>query len=92
MNTIKKLLLAITCFVFINGNSQDYPFKVEVKGKGEPVLLFPGFTCTGEVWEETVKENAVLTQRDYLAFWAGLTGCPEQALNNEQPALPQKKQ
>ena len=56
MNTIKKLLLAITCFVFTNGNAQDYPFKVEVKGKGEPVLLFPGFTCTGEVWEQTVKE------------------------------------
>jgi len=56
MNTIKKLLLAITCFVFINVNAQDYPFKVEVKGKGEPVLLFPGFTCTGEVWEQTVKE------------------------------------
>jgi len=30
--------------------------KVEVKGKGEPVLLLAGFTCTGEVWNETVAE------------------------------------
>lgn len=31
-------------------------FKVDVKGKGAPVLLFPGFGCTGEVWNETVAE------------------------------------
>lgn len=31
-------------------------FKVEVKGKGAPILLFPGFGCTGEVWNETVAE------------------------------------
>lgn len=29
-------------------------FRVVVKGKGDPVLLFPGFGCTGEVWDETV--------------------------------------
>jgi pimeloyl-ACP methyl ester carboxylesterase len=31
-------------------------FKVQIKGKGSPVLLFPGFGCTGEVWNETVAE------------------------------------
>lgn len=56
MKTIKKLLLAIVCITFINGSAQDYPFKVEVKGKGDPVLLFPGFTCTGEVWKQAVEE------------------------------------
>lgn len=29
-------------------------FKVEISGKGDPVLLFPGFTCPGDVWKETV--------------------------------------
>ena len=29
-------------------------FKVDVVGNGEPILLFPGFGCTGKVWEETV--------------------------------------
>lgn len=31
-------------------------FKVDIRGKGAPVLLFPGFGCTGEVWNETVAE------------------------------------
>lgn len=56
MKSVKKILVAIVCIAFVNTNAQDYPFKVEVKGKGEPVLLFPGFTCTGEVWKEMVEE------------------------------------
>lgn len=56
MKTIKKVVLAITFFSFIVGYSQENPFKVKVVGKGDPVLLFPGFTCTGEVWDEVVKE------------------------------------
>jgi pimeloyl-ACP methyl ester carboxylesterase len=29
-------------------------FTVEVKGKGTPLILIHGLTCTGEVWKETV--------------------------------------
>lgn len=37
--------------------AQSQPaFQVVVKGKGQPILLFPGFGCTGEVWNETVAE------------------------------------
>lgn len=36
--------------------AQQPAFKVDVRGKGEPILLFPGFACTGEVWEATTKE------------------------------------
>lgn len=38
--------------------SQSTAFKVEVVGKGTPVLLLPGFACTGAIWDETVKELA----------------------------------
>ncbi len=31
-------------------------FKVHIRGKGAPILLFPGFGCAGEVWNETVAE------------------------------------
>jgi pimeloyl-ACP methyl ester carboxylesterase len=31
-------------------------FDVTVKGKGDPVFLFPGFGCTGELWNDTVLE------------------------------------
>jgi hypothetical protein len=36
--------------------AQQKTFDVEVKGNGDPVLLFPGFTCTGEVWKDVVEE------------------------------------
>ncbi len=42
--------------ISFTGISQEKSFQVEVIGKGDPVLLFPGFSCTGDVWDETVKE------------------------------------
>lgn len=36
------------------GSREDRPLKVEVTGKGKPVLLIPGLSCTGEVWKGTV--------------------------------------
>lgn len=50
---MKKLVLL---FILITSSvtAQTPEFKVSIKGKGEPILLFPGFTCTEEVWEETV--------------------------------------
>lgn len=37
-------------------SAQEYPFEVSVTGEGNPILLFPGFTCTEEVWDTTVAE------------------------------------
>jgi len=54
---MKKVIYIIVFFMFNTAVfSQEYPFKVEVIGKGAPVLLLPGFTCTGAVWEETVED------------------------------------
>ena len=52
-----KSLVFVTIFALsFTVNAQDKAFKVEVIGKGEPVLLFPGFTCTGDVWQDLVTE------------------------------------
>ncbi|GLB50055.1 alpha/beta fold hydrolase [Neptunitalea lumnitzerae] len=51
MKTISFLLLAF--LVSIVANAQ-YSFNVQVSGKGAPVLLIPGYSCSGEVWNETV--------------------------------------
>lgn len=32
----------------------NYSFAVKVVGHGKPVILIPGLTCTGEVWDGTV--------------------------------------
>ncbi|WP_298418133.1 alpha/beta hydrolase [uncultured Kordia sp.] len=56
MNTLQKLTIIVCMIISFTGISQEKSFQVEVIGKGDPVLLFPGFSCTGDVWDETVKE------------------------------------
>ncbi len=48
-------------------------FKVEVVGKGEPVLLFPGFACPGEIWDETVATLSK-TKECHVFTFAGFGG------------------
>lgn len=55
--------------------SQETAFQVEVSGKGNPVLLFPGFSCTGEVWEATVKELSK-THECHVFTFAGFGNVP----------------
>lgn len=58
MKTFKNLFFSLLLISAVCANAQDFPFQVQGKGTGEPILFFPGFTCTGEVWEETVAELA----------------------------------
>ncbi|WP_430410818.1 alpha/beta fold hydrolase [Kordia sp.] len=56
MNTLQKLTIVLCMFISFAGIAQEKSFQVEIVGKGNPILLFPGFSCTGDVWDETVKE------------------------------------
>ncbi|WP_264526328.1 alpha/beta fold hydrolase [Flavobacterium sp. N502536] len=50
----KSILLVVLLLLISKPVFSQTAFKVEVKGKGAPLLLFPGFGCTGEMWNETV--------------------------------------
>jgi N-formylmaleamate deformylase len=52
MKKIMILLLAVLAVT--NSYAQTKAFTVHITGKGQPVILIPGFSCSGEVWEETV--------------------------------------
>ncbi|WP_299332671.1 alpha/beta hydrolase [uncultured Psychroserpens sp.] len=57
MKTYKNWIILITISVFsFSAYTQNKTFSVEVKGSGDPILLIPGFTCTGEVWKDVVDE------------------------------------
>ena len=57
MNTVKNLLAITALFLLSLGTkAQDRAFNVRVVGEGEPLLFFPGFSCTDAVWEEQVNE------------------------------------
>jgi N-formylmaleamate deformylase len=50
-NIVTGFLLLISSFCI----AQNKAFQVKVTGKGQPMLLLPGYSCTGEVWDETVE-------------------------------------
>jgi pimeloyl-ACP methyl ester carboxylesterase len=85
---MKKLQSVLVILLFLwSFNSLAQPaFKVQVSGKGQPVLLFPGFACTGEVWEETVAELSKQYECHVFTL-AGFGGVPA----IEKPWLPKIK-
>ncbi|MEM1339400.1 MAG: alpha/beta hydrolase [Bacteroidota bacterium] len=50
------LALLMILLSIVHLNAQNSAFEVRVVGKGEPLLFFPGFTCTDQVWEEQINE------------------------------------
>jgi pimeloyl-ACP methyl ester carboxylesterase len=83
-----KIVFAFIMFTFIiTANAQESAFKVEVIGKGEAVLLFPGFTCTGEVWNDVVSELSKNHECHVFTF-AGFGEVPA----IEKPWLPKIKE
>lgn len=69
----KVCILIAVLFINVSVGVAQVSFKVDVKGRGEPVLLFPGFACPGEVWEETVNELAK-THECHIFTFAGFGG------------------
>ena len=51
---MKKIIIAALAFATTIAYSQDVSFKVQVYGKGDPVILIPGLGCSGDMWKETV--------------------------------------
>ena len=79
-------LLILSFFVITLHTNAQKAFRVTVTGKGAPVLLFPGFACTGEVFDETVK--ALSQQYECHVFtFAGFGTVPA----IEKPWLPKIK-
>src|SRR4051812_39274869 len=77
----KTLLLQFLLIVFFSirhlpANAQSNPaFQVTVTGKGQPMLFFPGATCSGDEWQETVTHYNKIYQCHVFTF-AGYAGVP----------------
>lgn len=84
MKTLGKVFLFMLLSVSLS--AQIKSFEVTIEGCGQPVLLFPGFACTGEVWENTVAELSKEYQCHIFTF-AGFGDVPA----IEKPWLPKIK-
>lgn len=71
---MKQRILVIVLFFAVNINfSQEKAIRVEVIGKGDPILFLPGFTVPGSVWRPTV-ENLNTKNESHLFSYAGFNG------------------
>lgn len=86
MKTLKNVFTFLVLTASLTLSAQTESFEVTVEGSGQPVLLFPGFTCTGEVWENTVAELSKEYQCHIFTF-AGFGDVPA----IETPWLPKIK-
>ena len=72
----KGSLLFLLCLFVVQLQAQSSKsFKVEVSGTGQPVILIPGYSCSGEVWKETVEHLKSRYQCHVLTL-AGYAGVP----------------
>jgi len=72
---MKKLLLVLAVLLAQVGYAQQKAFSVTVTGKGQPIILIPGYSCSGEVWQETVDHLKNRYQCHVLTL-AGYAGVP----------------
>lgn len=70
----KAFIFFFLLISFITVHAQT-AFQVVVKGKGQPILLFPGFGCTGEVWNDAVAELSK-THQCHIFTFAGFGSVP----------------
>lgn len=69
------LFSLITVPVFAEQANDVQPFKVQIVGSGQPMILLPGLSCSGDVWRETLNKY----QNDFechVFTLAGFAGQP----------------
>ncbi len=71
---MKNVLLLVVLFIFsLSIYTQNKPIHLEVKGKGKPILLIPGFTVPGDIWNPLV-EKLEKNYECHIVTLAGFNG------------------
>lgn len=51
---MKNVMLTVLILLSLStAYAQQKAFEVKVTGKGQPIILIPGYSCSGDVWKET---------------------------------------
>lgn len=62
-------------FTIVSTWGQQKSFRVQVYGNGQPIILIPGYSCSGDVWNSTVDALKSKYQLHVLTL-AGFAGVP----------------
>lgn len=71
----KPFLIISFLFICFVGQGQTKAFDVKVYGKGQPIILIPGYSCSGDVWKKTV-DNLKNKYECHVLTLAGYDGIP----------------
>lgn len=86
----RLVLIFLISLLTLPSFSQNKAFDVKVFGKGQPVIMIPGYSCSGEVWNETV-EHMKNNYELHVITLAGFAGVPpieeEMILQSQRDAI-----
>lgn len=83
--TFFLIVLFIQNNIFSQAEKETYPFKVEIKGKGNPIIFIPGLASSGDVWRSAVDS----LQNRYQCHIMTLAGFSQQEpINLDEGYLP----
>ncbi|WP_350284138.1 alpha/beta hydrolase [uncultured Croceitalea sp.] len=68
MKFLKEALPFVIVLLAFAVSAQQKAFKVEVIGEGKPILFFPGFTCTGDVYKDIIKDFSETNECHIFTF------------------------
>lgn len=74
MKKFTAFLLLIAAFTTVSVQAQSQVYQVKITGKGSPLLFIPHIGCSGDMWQDVVKELSKTHECHvfYLAGFAGL--------------------
>ena len=78
---IYQFLILFLALTIQQVNAQKNSFQVEVSGQGDHVILIPGLSCSGDVWQETVS----VLQKNYTCHVLTLPGFAGQPALSPMP-------
>lgn len=67
------VFLVVSC-TFSQTLDTKYPFKIDIKGVGKPLILISGLACSGDVWKQTADS----LQKNYECHILTLAGSSKQ--------------
>jgi len=73
MKNVILLLVSFTFSLSIYAKNESQPVYVEVTGKGKPIVLIPGFTVPGNIWNPLIK-NLEKNYECHIVTLAGFGG------------------
>ena len=74
MKKLTILLIVLFIQTTLFSQTEAYPFHIDIKGQGDPILLIPGLASSGSVWEKTVD----ILKKDYECHILTLAGFADQ--------------